>query len=138
MNKSDLKRRVNPDELGPRLCNWPAVGKVLITMIILMMTLGLVGAVGQIIIHDIIPLRLDCSFYSPISTPMVPNDQRFDTPPVLSDHLLKPMLMHIPKSKEPRAIRWGRKNSVNSYQSGYTQNTRSVQLNHKIVSFQVA
>ena len=59
MNKSDLKRRVNPDELGPHLCNWPAVGKVLITMIILMMTLGLVGAVGQIIIHDIIPTFQD-------------------------------------------------------------------------------
>ncbi len=42
-------------ELGPRLEHWPLPGKVLITMIILMTAIGFAGALGQIIVHDIIP-----------------------------------------------------------------------------------
>jgi hypothetical protein len=42
-------------ELGPRLEHWPLAGKVLITMIILMTAIGFAGALGQIIVHDIIP-----------------------------------------------------------------------------------
>lgn len=42
-------------ELGPRLKDWPLPGKVLVTMILLMMSLGMGGALGQIIVHDIVP-----------------------------------------------------------------------------------
>jgi hypothetical protein len=42
-------------ELGPRLEHWSLPGKVLITMIILMTAIGFAGALGQIIVHDIIP-----------------------------------------------------------------------------------
>jgi hypothetical protein len=42
-------------DLGPRLAHWPLPGKVLITMIILMTAIGFAGALGQIIVHDIIP-----------------------------------------------------------------------------------
>ena len=42
-------------ELRPRLEHWPLPGKVLITMIILMTAIGFAGALGQIIVHDIIP-----------------------------------------------------------------------------------
>jgi len=42
-------------ELGPRLKEWPLPGKVLVSMIILMMSLGMGGALGQIIVHDIVP-----------------------------------------------------------------------------------
>jgi len=43
------------NELGPRLKEWPLPGKVLVTMIVLMMSLGMGGALGQIIVHDIVP-----------------------------------------------------------------------------------
>jgi hypothetical protein len=42
-------------ELGPRLVNWPLPGKILVTVILMMMTIGFAGALGQIIVHDIIP-----------------------------------------------------------------------------------
>ena len=42
-------------ELGPRLGNWPLPGKILVTIIIIMMAIGFAGALGQIIFHDIIP-----------------------------------------------------------------------------------
>ena len=42
-------------ELGPRLKDWPLPGKVLVTMIVLMLSLGMGGALGQIIVHDIVP-----------------------------------------------------------------------------------
>ena len=42
-------------ELGPRLKEWPLPGKVLVTMIVLMMSIGMGGALGQIVVHDIIP-----------------------------------------------------------------------------------
>jgi hypothetical protein len=42
-------------ELGPRLGNWPLPGKILITVILIMMAIGFAGALGQIIVHDIIP-----------------------------------------------------------------------------------
>ncbi|GMQ79788.1 MAG: hypothetical protein BMS9Abin03_226 [Thermodesulfobacteriota bacterium] len=59
MNTSDLKRKEKSDELGPSLHNWPAAGKVLVTMIIVMMSLGFISAAGQIIVHDIIPTFKD-------------------------------------------------------------------------------
>jgi hypothetical protein len=49
------KQKQRDSELGPRLGDWPLAGKVLVTMIIAMMTIGLCGAAGQIIVHDIIP-----------------------------------------------------------------------------------
>lgn len=55
MELSDSKRKASPDELGPCLHAWPLPGKILVTMIILMMSLGFIGAAGQIIVHDIIP-----------------------------------------------------------------------------------
>ena len=39
----------------PSLHAWPLTGKVWVTMIIVMMSLGLVVALGQIVVHDIIP-----------------------------------------------------------------------------------
>jgi len=42
-------------ELGPRLRNWPIPGKILMTMIVVMMAIGMSGALTQIIVHDIIP-----------------------------------------------------------------------------------
>jgi hypothetical protein len=42
-------------ELGPRLKEWSLPGKVLVTMIVLMMSIGMGGALGQIILHDIVP-----------------------------------------------------------------------------------
>ncbi|MGD2270663.1 MAG: hypothetical protein PVI06_09715 [Desulfobacterales bacterium] len=42
-------------ELGPRLGNWPLPGKILVTIIVMMMAIGFAGALGQIIVHDIIP-----------------------------------------------------------------------------------
>jgi hypothetical protein len=42
-------------ELGPRLREWPLPGKALVTMIVLMMSIGMGGALGQIIVHDIVP-----------------------------------------------------------------------------------
>ena len=39
----------------PRLSEWSHPEKVLVTMIVIMMAMGLGGALGQIIVHDIIP-----------------------------------------------------------------------------------
>jgi hypothetical protein len=44
-----------PYELGPRLESWPLPGKALITMIVLITAIGFAVALGQIIVHDIIP-----------------------------------------------------------------------------------
>jgi hypothetical protein len=55
MDKSNFKKSSNPAELGPRLKDWPLSGKVLVTVIIVMISLGLAGAAGQVIVHDIIP-----------------------------------------------------------------------------------
>ncbi|MBC8432746.1 MAG: hypothetical protein H8D96_12610 [Desulfobacterales bacterium] len=55
MSASNQKQKENRSELGPRLRDWPLPGKVLITMIVVMMTIGLSVAAGQIIAHDIIP-----------------------------------------------------------------------------------
>ena len=42
-------------ELGPRLSSWPLPGKILVTIVLVMMAIGFAGALGQIIVHDIIP-----------------------------------------------------------------------------------
>jgi hypothetical protein len=55
MNMTKQKRKSNCCELGARLRDWPLTGKVLVTMIIVMMSMGLCVAAGQIIVHDIIP-----------------------------------------------------------------------------------
>jgi hypothetical protein len=55
MNITKQKRKSNCSELGTSLRDWPLTGKVLVTMIIVMMSLGLCVAAGQIIVHDIIP-----------------------------------------------------------------------------------
>jgi hypothetical protein len=49
------KEELNTRELGPRLRKWPFPGKILLTMVVLMMALGMSGALAQIIVHDIIP-----------------------------------------------------------------------------------
>ena len=41
--------------MGPKLSRWPLPGKALATMIVVMMGLGLAVALGQILVHDIIP-----------------------------------------------------------------------------------
>ena len=38
-----------------RLGNWPLPGKILVTMTLVMMAIGFAGALGQIIVHDVIP-----------------------------------------------------------------------------------
>ncbi|UCD91138.1 MAG: hypothetical protein JSW04_06865 [Desulfobacterales bacterium] len=55
MDNNNQKARLNSLELGPRLHLWPLTGKVLATVIIVMMSIGLGIAVGQVILHDIIP-----------------------------------------------------------------------------------
>ena len=42
-------------ELQPKLSALSMPGKALVTMIVLIMSVGLFGAVGQIIVHDVIP-----------------------------------------------------------------------------------
>ena len=42
-------------ELGPRLNRWPLPAKALATMIVVMLAIGMAVALGQIIVHDIIP-----------------------------------------------------------------------------------
>jgi len=42
-------------ELGLKLKDWPLPGKVLVTMTIVMLTIGMAGALGQIIVHDVVP-----------------------------------------------------------------------------------
>jgi len=55
VNKSNQKTKLRSSELGPNLRIWPLTGKVLVSMVIIMMSLGLCIAVGQVIVHDIIP-----------------------------------------------------------------------------------
>lgn len=55
MNISDGEQHPTPYIRVQSLRAWPLAGKVLVTMIILMMSLGLGGALGQIVVHDIIP-----------------------------------------------------------------------------------
>ena len=42
-------------ELGPKMRHWSLPAKALATMIVLMLAVGMAGALGQIIVHDIIP-----------------------------------------------------------------------------------
>ena len=42
-------------ELGPRMANWSLPAKALVTMIVVMLAIGMAVALGQIIVHDIIP-----------------------------------------------------------------------------------
>ena len=55
MNTTDRDQSSIPFIRVPGLRAWPLSGKVLVTMIILMMSLGLGVALGQIVVHDIIP-----------------------------------------------------------------------------------
>ena len=55
MEKSNFRKLSKLAELGPRLKDWPLPGKVLVTVIIVMISLGLTVAAGQVIVHDIIP-----------------------------------------------------------------------------------
>ena len=55
MNRLNNKAKRETTEWGPSLRNWPFPGKVLVTMIIVMISLGLSVAVGQVIVHDILP-----------------------------------------------------------------------------------
>lgn len=59
MNNINLQQGSKYTSWGPRLSYWSLTGKVLVTMIIVMMSLGLMVAVGQIIVHDIIPTFQD-------------------------------------------------------------------------------
>ena len=59
MDQDSQKEISNLSDWGPRLCDWPLPGKVLVTMIIVMMSLGFCVAAGQIIVHDIIPTFWD-------------------------------------------------------------------------------
>jgi hypothetical protein len=42
-------------ELGPPMGQWALPAKALATMIVLMLAVGMAGALGQIVVHDIIP-----------------------------------------------------------------------------------
>lgn len=55
MDNINLQQGSKSIQWGPSLRSWPLTGKVWVTMIIVMMSLGLMVAVGQIIVHDIIP-----------------------------------------------------------------------------------
>jgi len=55
MNPADREQNYAPSLCYRNLRSWPLTGKVLVTMIIMMMSLGLGVALGQIIVHDIIP-----------------------------------------------------------------------------------
>lgn len=59
MSAIDREQCSKPFQWGPHLRNWPLTGKVWVTMIIVMLSLGLMVAVGQIIVHDIIPTFRD-------------------------------------------------------------------------------
>ena len=49
------EKKQESSELLPRLGDWSLPGRIFVSMIILTMAVGLVGALGQIIVHDIIP-----------------------------------------------------------------------------------
>jgi len=55
MNPTNREQNFVPSQCYRNLRAWPLTGKVLATMIIVMMSLGLSIALGQIIVHDIIP-----------------------------------------------------------------------------------
>lgn len=55
MNTTDQKKISLSPKWMPRLRDWPLSGKVWVTMIVVMMSLGLIVALGQIVVHDIIP-----------------------------------------------------------------------------------
>lgn len=55
MNNTNRGNGPIPSRWSPNLCTWPLTGKALATMIIVMMSIGLGVAMGQIIVHDIIP-----------------------------------------------------------------------------------
>jgi hypothetical protein len=55
MGNINQQRHSKFTKWGPSLHAWPLTGKVWVTMIIVMMSLGLIIAVGQIVVHDIIP-----------------------------------------------------------------------------------
>ncbi len=59
MDNINLQQGSNFTQWGPRLRAWPLTGKVWVTMIIVMMSLGLIVALGQIVVHDIIPTFQD-------------------------------------------------------------------------------
>lgn len=59
MDNINLQQGSNSTQWGPRLRAWPLTGKVWVTMIIVMMSLGLIVALGQIVVHDIIPTFQD-------------------------------------------------------------------------------
>lgn len=59
MNAVNREQSLKPFQWRPLLHVWPSTGKVLVTMIIIMMSLGLIGAVCQVIVHDIIPTFQD-------------------------------------------------------------------------------
>ena len=55
MNTTHRGKSSFPSQWSPSLHTWPLTGKVLATMIIVMMSIGLGVALGQIVVHDIIP-----------------------------------------------------------------------------------
>lgn len=55
MNTTDRNQNHISFPWGSSLRAWPLTGKVLVTMIIVMMSIGLTVALGQIMVHDIIP-----------------------------------------------------------------------------------
>ena len=67
MDNIYLQQGSKSTQWGPRLRAWPLTGKVWVTMIIVMMSLGLMVAVGQIIVHDIIPTFQDGGKHLPMN-----------------------------------------------------------------------
>jgi hypothetical protein len=59
MDNINIQKNSKSTQWGLRLCAWPLTGKVWVTMIIVMMSLGLIVALGQIVVHDIIPTFQD-------------------------------------------------------------------------------
>ncbi len=55
MTPTDREQNYMASQCYRNLRAWPLTGKVLVTMVIVMMSLGLGVALGQIIVHDIIP-----------------------------------------------------------------------------------
>lgn len=55
MNTNDREQNPILSQWEPSLRTWPLTGKVLVTMIIIMMSIGLCVALGQIVVHDILP-----------------------------------------------------------------------------------
>jgi hypothetical protein len=55
MNPTDQEQNYVPSQCYRNLRSFPLTGKVLVTMVVVMMSLGLSVALGQITVHDIIP-----------------------------------------------------------------------------------